>query len=513
MRIFSYKNWLFYLLIIGLLSFLSFYPAFNFSFIIDDWYQLWGVFYDHSIIEHYIKSQAPNVAYEFLILAPIFKFNPFYYQIVGYFLKIIDSVFTSLLIYTLTSSKKAAFYAGLIFAASAIGTETFTRISAQNSALLIPTIILGIIFWIQADRHINFSYKYILAILFIILSIIGYPGTGIIIIPVIFLYQVLNLIQLPSQRKWKRSLITIAGLGLPLAALRWYMEPMLADRSINLSKHILFSLSHPFYVVTNFLTSIGNLILGWFIHFDESYISLTSSNFLTQIAGYILIVLIFLTGFNFFHKKSEFTKIVLFFLFWIILFFFPSFFTQTHYVEGGIISSVSNRYLAISSIGFISLIAYLISYIKPKYQLITLLLIIGLNIWTSEHGLITSSIYRSQTQQDYLYNLIDQDLPKGDEKTDLLLFLGSDWLKIIELDWNGFYPLAVKRNIKKTDDFPTIISSIEQAKNMLCSTNPKFKLTRFYSWEFRNNLLYNVTDKVRQIIRTDKECRNIVTSH
>jgi len=95
MRIFSYKNWLFYLLIIGLLSFLSFYPAFNFSFIIDDWYQLWGVFYDRSIIEHYIKSQAPNVAYEFLILAPIFKFNPFYYQIVGYFLKIIDSVFTS----------------------------------------------------------------------------------------------------------------------------------------------------------------------------------------------------------------------------------------------------------------------------------------------------------------------------------------------------------------------------------------------------------------------------------
>lgn len=508
MRISLYKNWLIYLLLIGLLSFLSFYPAFHFSFIIDDWYQLWGVFYDHSIIEHYIYSQAPNVGYEFLILAPIFKFNPFYYQIIGFLLKIIGSVFTSFLIFYLTSSKKIAFYAGLIFAASAIGNETFTRISAQNSALLIPTISLGVIFWIQAGKAINFSYKYILAILFIALSIIGYPGTGIMVIPVIFLYILLSFIQSPV-RLTKKVIIPVFVLMLVLVASKIYVGPGLADRSINLSDHISFVLQHPFSTTTNFLASIGNLMLGWFIPFDESYISLTSANFLTQIAGYILVFSTILIGIKYWQKKTESLKICLVFLLWVFLFYFPNWFTQTHYVKGGVISSVSNRYLAISSIGFIGLIAYLISHIKPKYQLITLLIVIGLNIWTSENGLVKSLVYRSQTQQDYLYNLIDQDLPKGDEKTDLLLFLGNDWLKVIELDWNGFYPLAVKRNIQKTGDFPTIVSSIEQAKTMLCSASPKFKLARFYVWEFQNNQLYNVTDKAKQVISSDKECRFI----
>lgn len=238
--------WFLFLILVVILSFLSFYPAFHFSFIVDDWYQLWGVFYDHSVIERYIKTQHPNSAYEFLILAPFFKFNPFYYQIVGYFLKIIDSVATSLVVFYLTTSRKTAFYAGLIFASSAIGIETFTRISAQNSALLIPTISLGFIFWIQANRQKSFSFKYILAILFIAFSVMGDPGTGIIIIPVIFLYQISTLIQSPTRINLKRVARPIITLGLVLVALRWYLQPLLSDRSSYLVDHIQFVLQNPF---------------------------------------------------------------------------------------------------------------------------------------------------------------------------------------------------------------------------------------------------------------------------
>lgn len=506
MRISSYKNWLFYLLLIGLLSFLSFYPAFNFSFIVDDWYQLWGVFYDRSIIEHYIKTQHPNSAYEFLILAPIFKFNPFYYQIVGYILKIVDSLATALVIFYVTKSKKAAFYSGLIFAASVIGIETFTRISAQNSALLIPTICLGLTFWIQASRQNHFSGKYILAILFMVLSIMADPGTGIIVIPITFLYSLLSLIQTPSSINLKKLIITIVTLGILAVILHWYLNSMISDRSGYVLRHMNFTLQHPLFVLTNFLTSIGNLILGWFVPFDESYISLTSSNLTTQIAGYILILLTILIGLKFWQKKLERLKIYFFFLVWVFLFYFPSWFTQSHYVEGGAISSVSNRYFAISSVGFIGLIVYLITLIKPKYQIIFLVVVISLNIWSSERILVASSVYRSRPQQDFLYQIIDQDLPKGDEKNDLLLFLGYDWFKIVELDWNGFYPLAVKRNIQKTEDFPTIVSTIEQVKDLICSEHPKFKLSRLYAWEFRNNQLYNITDEVKEVISTDKKC-------
>lgn len=215
-------------------------------------------------------------------------------------------------------------------------------------------------------------------------------------------------------------------------------------------------------------------------------------------------ILAILIGFKFLQKKSESMKIILFLLLWIVLFYFPSWFTQNHYVKEGVISSVSNRYFAIPSIGFIGLIGYLISHIKPKYRNISLLLVIGLNIWSSERGLIVSSTYRSQTQQNNLYQSIDQDLPMGEEKSDLLLFLGYDWFKIIELDWNGFYPLAVKRNIQKKENFATIVSTVEEAKGMLCSNPPKFRLSKFYAWGFQNNQLYNITDQVKQIISKDE---------
>lgn len=509
MRASSYKNWLFYLLLIGIISFLSFYPAFNFSFIVDDWYQLWGVFYNHSIIEHYIKTQHPNSAYEFLLLAPFFKFNPLYYQIVGYILKIVDSLATVLVVFYITSSKKAAFYSGLIFAASVIGMETFTRISAQNSALLIPTVCLGLVFWIQANRQKNFSGRYILAILFMVLSIIADPGTGIIVIPIVLLYSLLSLAQSPSSINLKKFIVVAISLGVLAIILYWYLNSTISDRNGYVLKHINFILQHPFFVLTNFLTSIGNLILGWFIPFEESYISLTSANFLTQVAGYLFILLTILTGLRFWQKKSERTKIYLFFLLWVFLFYFPSWFTQSHYVEGGAISSVSNRYFAISSIGFIGLVAYLITFIKPKYQIIFLIIVIGFNIWNSERTLIAGSFYRSRAQQDSLYQIVDQDLPRGDEKNDLLLFLGYDWFKIVELDWNGFYPLAIKRNITKEEEFPTIVSTVQRAKDLICSDNPKFKLSKLYAWEFQNNQLFNVTDKVKQVINTDKECHKL----
>lgn len=510
LQVSSYKNWLFYLFLIVLLSFLSFYPAFNFSFIVDDWNQLWGVFYDHSIIDHYIKTQHPNSAYEFLFLAPIFKFNPLYYQIIGFILKIIDSLSSALVVFYITASRKAAFFSGLIFAASVIGIETFTRVSAQNSALLIPTICLGLVFWIQASRQNHFSNKYFLSFLFMALSVMADPGTGIIVIPITFLYSLLSQIQIPSGINLKKLIIIIITLGILIVVLNWYLNSMISDRNSYVLKHINFTLQHPLFILTNFLTSIGNLMLGWFVPFGESYISLTSANLLTQTAGYTLIFLTILTGLKFWQKKSKLLKIHLFFFLWIFLFYFPSWFTQSHYVEGGTISAVSNRYFAIPGIGFIGLIAYLITFIKPKYQIILLAGVIGFNIWSSERTLYMESFYRSKTQQDFLYRIIDQDLPKGDEKNDLLLFLGYDWFKTVELDWNGFYPLAIKRNITKEKEFPTIVSSVQQVKDLICSDHPKFRLSKFYAWEFQNNQLYNITDQVRQVINTDKKCRYVL---
>ena len=73
------KQSLIFILLIVSLAFLSFYQAFNFSFIIDDWFLLWGVLYDRSTIDPFFQTH-PNVVYQFILSAPVFKFNPFYYH-------------------------------------------------------------------------------------------------------------------------------------------------------------------------------------------------------------------------------------------------------------------------------------------------------------------------------------------------------------------------------------------------------------------------------------------------
>lgn len=503
------RYYLLFLFLVIFLSFLCFYPAFRFAFVIDDWFQLWGVFYDRSIIEYYMKAQHPNSAYEFLLLAPIFKFTPFYYQIVGYLLKVVDSLVVALLIFSITKLKNTAIFSGLLFAASVIGLETFSRISAQNSALSIVVLGTGLYFWVIANRD-NSLYKYFLAVIFMGLTILGDPGTGVIILPITLFWNLLNLAQSPHKQTLKKTLITTGVLMLIPLFLGKYLGSLVSSKSAYFSQHSSFILNNSLTVLTNYLTSIGNLIIGWIIPVEE-HIGLTNSVPITIISGYLYILFVLIIGFNFLRTRTEYFKIMLFFSIWPLLFYFPSWFTQTHYVEGGTISAVSNRYFAISSIGVIGLIAYYVSSFKNNRAVPFLSLIIILSLWNSFRILSGEYKYRSVEIQQKLYDRIDEDVPIGDEKDKILLFLGNNWVRIVGLDWNGFYPIAHRRGIINTNDFPTIVNDIPKTKDAVCiktnSVSPKFKLSNLYAWEIQDDSIYNVSENVRKIISSDKECK------
>lgn len=494
-----------FIFLICLLAFISFYPAFSFSFIIDDWYQLWGVFYDKSLIEHYITTQHPNSAYEFLIFAPIFKFNPFYYQLLGYFLKVIGSLSVSLLVFSITKIKKVAFFSGIFFATSVIGLETFSRISAQNSALMIPSLCLGLFFWIEAIRF-GSLYRYSIALILFIFTILQDPGVGIIVIPTAIFWSLLTLIRNFNKYKLKRSLLNILSLILIPLSLKWYINPRLAQKNSDLTRHLFYVLGHPVETITHFLTSIGNLTIGWIFPFQE-FVSLTTSNFWTILFGYLTLLTTLTVGIFFLKKRTEPLMVMFFLLVWVFLFYFLNWFTQSHYVEGAVISAVSNRYLAISSIGLIGFIAYLINFLKPRIQLIFFSLIIFINVLNSLRILNDESIYRSVKSQDLLFNRIDQDLPKGNEENRILMVLGDYKAKVAGFEWNGFYPLALRRNITNQHEFSTIVNNLEEAKVLLCNHNDssKFRISDLYSWQMQNNNIYNVSKEVRKILNQDCE--------
>lgn len=101
-------------------------------------------------------------------------------------------------------------------------------------------------------------------------------------------------------------------------------------------------------------------------------------------------------------------------------------------------------------------------------------------------------------------------MPRGNEKDKLLLFLGDNWLRIVGLDWNGFYPIAIKRGITDKNKFPTIINNLQQAKDLVCTSNdaipPKFELSKLFAWEIKDGDIYNVSENARKIIISEKGC-------
>ncbi len=492
-----------YFLLIILLSFISFYPAFNFSFIVDDWYLLWGVFFDKTIIAEYLRTQHPNVVYEFLLLAPIFKFNPFYYQVVGYILKVVDSFTVGLLILSVTKSRTAALFSSITFAASEIGIEAFTRIGAQNSALLIPTLSLGFYFWFKAKEG-NSITKYLVSLMFIVLGLLGDPGTGIVIVPVIVLWEVLNLIQKYSRQNLKRVLIHTGLLFLTIIFItRIFLDSKISDRQDYISKHLIFIANNLFFTTANFLTSIGNFLMGWVISFPE-YTHLGSPSIVTMIFGGAFVISIAILGMIFILKKKESSKVVLFLSIFSLLFYLPSWLTQTHYVEGGAISAASNRYFAISSIGLLGLISYLITIIKStNFRFIVIALVVLLQLWSANRVLIQEAKYRTTKVQNILYSQINKDAPKGSEQRSLYVFLGNSWLRIVGLGWNGFFPLALQRGIINIKEFPAIVNNLQLAKEDICpldKSTPKYSLADMYAWEVDEQSIYNVTEQARKLV-------------
>lgn len=508
------KSYLLFVVLVVILSLVSFYPAFNFAFIVDDWSQLWGVFYDRSIIDYYILTQHANSAYEFLALAPFFKFNPFYYQVVGYLLKILTSFIVSLLTLAITQSRKAAFLAGIIFASSIIGIEAFTRISAHNAPLLIISVALGLHFWITAEREKSI-YRYLLSILFIILTLLQDPGSGIMILPAIFIWSFLTLLLNLNKNSLRKLFLTTLLLISVLISLKWYLDPRVANRHQPMVEHLSFVLTHPIFTLTNFLTSIGNLTIGWFVPLSEN-LGLGTANIFSTSFGYLFFFNTIWITFRFLKGRTNIFKILTFLSIWVFLFYLPSWFTQGHYVKLGTISAVSNRYLLIPSIGFIIIISYLLVSLK-KYTWIVLGFIIMFNLISSFRILTAESEYRSVEIQTKIYDKIDQDLPKGDEKNKLIIFLGNDPIKIFAIEWNGFYPLAVRRNITEKNDFPTIANNLEYVKKLVCKQQdkavPDFLLSNLYAWTtlYQNKLtsdppIINVSDQIRSFIKSDSGC-------
>lgn len=490
-------------LLVIILAALSFNHAFNFHLYLDDWYQILGALYYPEVINNAMwLGQHPGSVLEVKIFAPFFKFNPYPWAFIGYLIKIAESLSMWPFMIVLTKSKKAAFYACLIFAVFVIGIESIIWVSPQISSFNLVLINLGFYFWVKSEGFKSLKY-FLLALVLFSLSILADPGRGFIILPLVVLWEFSSVYQSFSFKKV--ALLSLrAILLLPLIYITTFIF------------HKYFSVTNNFsqYAKNLSLLNFSNLVqileyplFGWTLLPKEIIFWATVASLFTIPLFTIL----------FLWKKNEIYKIISFLYLWIFLFYLPNFLTQ-YFARSG--TSPESRYYAISAVGVVGLLAYGFSFIKSKYINWILILFLVFNMYVTNTVLLRYSTFRSIQKFNKIWDKIDQDVPKG-EIGSVFIFSGENYLhREYLLDYQDTIPFALKRGIIKKEEFPIMTNDKNLIARLICEHNvPRHSpfgdliqkepipLSHVHAWVFtKDRELENRSDQERDGIKRIASC-------
>lgn len=485
--------------LVTILSALSFNHAFSFHLFTDDWYQIIGTLYYPEILNAYFQIHPVNF-FEFKLFAPFFKFNPYPWQFLGYFLKIIDSLSMWVLIIALTNSKRAALYACLIFAVFVVGIESIIWPSAHSSPIIIPLITSGFYFWIKSDKSQS-KKNYLYSLVLFALSILAEPGRAFIVALLVPIWELLSVYQRFNIKTVVISLIRVVLLfgiiGLVSVIVQKYFHT--ASHLPSLTQ-ILSSIGF-----NNIVLFLGYPLFGWTL-FPQQFVFWATVIFLfTTVLLFILFI----------WKKLDVYKIALFLSLWTALFYLPNL-TQG-FARSGL--SMESRYYAISAVGVVGLLAYGFSFIKSKYINWIIFLFLLFNIYVTNTVLLKYSALRSIQAHNKIWNKIDQDVPKG-EIGSVFIYTGTNFTERTSLlDWKDTMPFAVRREITKKEDFPIMTSDKKLIARLICEKNilrhspfgdliqkEPIPLSHVHAWELKNGELENRSEQEREGIKAIAEC-------
>lgn len=489
--------------LVVVLSALSFNHAFNFQLYVDDWYQILGALYYPEVINSPMwLGQHPGSVLEIKIFAPFFKFNPYPWDFLGYLIKIAQSLSMWPLMFVLTNSKKVAFYACLIFAVFVVGIESIIWVSPQISAFNLVLMNLGFFFWVKSEGFKSIKY-FLFALVLFTISILADPGRGLMILPLVLIWEFLSLYQKFSVKK-------IAFFSLRAILL----YPLILITTFIFHKYFGVTNNFSQYTKNLFLFNFNNLVqvlenalFGWTLLPKEVIF------WATVISLFIFPLLIIL----FLWKKSEIYKIISFLYIWIFLFYLPNFLTQ-YFARSGV--AMESRYYAISAVGVVGLLAYGFSFIKSKYINWIMFLFLVFNIYVTNKVLTQYSTFRSIQVFNKVWDKIDQDVPKG-EIGSVFMYSGENYLhREYLLDWMDTIPFAIKRGIIKKEEFPIMTNDKNLIARLICEKNvvrhspfgdliqkEPIPLSHIHAWELKKNReLENRSDQERDGIKRIASC-------
>lgn len=495
------NNIYFFIFLVIVFSFLTFWRVLTFDFLRDDWGFLWATQYHPGLPLAW--NLHPGTKYEDFLLFPLFGWHAFYWQAFGIFLRILAALSFSALLWGFFRSRKITILGGLFFAVNFIGLETVSWSSVHVGAADIIFMCLGFYFWTEYVRFQRIAL-YCASIIMCCLAVISDPARVILILPIILLFSFLYWWINPNRnlRKSRLWMVSLSVLCVVVSATFLLFSSAKNYGGVSI---LHTALQNP-EKIKNFFASLGNLFFGWFVQIPEMGSLASGYTWTGMAACFLLLNITLVSCYIALVKKSRYAMFIFIMTLWIIVFYFPNWLFDRNLIVAG-----THRYLSIAGVGYIAILTVLVSLFKNKYMLVTVASIIILcNIWTSNRILLQESSYRDQSISNYLWNNIIHDVPSNG-KDSVFMYLGSDYIRGSLLDFSGAMPFAVAKKIKNTHDIPIPTANDAIILNLLCQhdflrpsvtrweiqKNP-IPISHIYAWEVNNRKITNVSIRERK---------------
>lgn len=515
-----YKNWIF-IATIFLLPFICFWKVLSFEFFQDDYYFLWNAIYNPFV--QIINFRHPGIPIEAFLLVPFFGLHQIVWEILGILLKGITAYLISIFLYKLTNSTRTGVLAGLFFAISYAGISIVGAFNYHGPAQVAIPLLIALIYLVKSIREDKKHFwKFVIFLIFAILPDPARTLPIFVMLPFFFFLFPMSKNMRAVQQFLLKFILVFFAVGIPLLAT-WYVVFSIG-KGTQLEMFIKRMHTNPQNTIVQ-LKYVGNFFATMTNLFTEVVYGLQANGPGYETANYtrsfgIIGIGILLAGitslFYYFRRKSRFFLLISFFIFWIYVFYLPNWLAEPR-----VSMTSQNHYLFLSSIGYICLIAYILSFIKKQWLLIVMCVsFILLNIYKDTTTLSLEFPYRSAATIDSTWHTVSKDVVKT-APHDIFLFTGNIMWLSNSIIFDGAYYFLLLKNDSNISDLPQLTFDETLVFDRLCSPTKRVSyynsvisysqvaLSNIFAWEEKSpGILVNRTQQEREKLLLEAQQKN-----
>lgn len=508
-----------FIVLLTALSFASFWKILSFDLFQDDWFFLWNGLYDPFV--QFFNFKHPGTPLEALVFGPIFGANPILWALLGIVIKITASFLTGIFLYKLTNSRKAGILSAFFSSVAYAGMSTITTFNYHLPALVAIFLLLSLIYLLKSMQEEEKQYGKFIIFLIIGIALDPARGLPILLIFPFFFFLFPSTKRVEQTKKFlKKFLFFFFFIGIPFLALWFFTFSLGHDSQLS---HFLHGMqTHPQQTIVK-TKAIGNFFASMTDLYTQVVYNMQPLPPKYETAVYSRVfgvtgIAIFITGIIFFvyflKTKNKNLGILSLLIFWTYIFFLPNWLAEPRAPMDSM-----HHYQFLSSIGYICLVACLLTRIKKNWIIVGgSAVFILLNIYQNNKLLALQAPYRSSAYIEKSTNTILQTIPKR-EKNIMLFFTGNtDWLfystywdigsRILLFTKNADYHYLTQETFDESYVVSKLCSPTIDESVYGPLKRPQLSLSHLYSWEVKSpGVLINNTQQIREIVKKQAEAK------